>query len=208
MGCVNIIYLIAGMFAGHFILVRIGFDISCKFRYNKCLEVNQERFGRVKVSNSKRRFDAIILGSAADDFVRHTTDLLAEGGVEFIVCEDVYSAVATLAKNDKVGNVLIIGRVEQLSKEEGYLFQKLQGSNLVCCCFADGNLVHRQKQILSAMEAGAFVIDDPGRMRELIAKFSAGGLARSSSEIKNKSLSAFDDEFIITKVEMDALLGG
>ena len=58
------------------------------------------------------------------------------------------------------------------------------------------------------MEAGAFVIDDPARIRELIAKFSAGGLARSSSEIKNKSLSAFDDEFIITKVEMDALLGG
>lgn len=196
------------MFAGHLILVRIGFDISCKFRYNKCLAINQERFGRVKKSNSKRRFDVIVLGSVADDFVRHTMDSLAEGGVEFIVCEDVYSAVATLAKNDIAENVLIIGRVEQLSKEGGYLFQKLQGSNLVCCCFAAGNLVRRQKQILSAMEAGAFVIDDPAGMRELIAKFSSGGLACSSSEIKDESLSAFDDEFIVTEAEMDALLGG
>lgn len=162
----------------------------------------------MKVSNSKRRFDAIVLGSVEDDFVRESMGLLAEGGVEFILCEDVYSAVATLAKNDIAENALIIGRVEQLSREEGYLFQKLQGSNLVCCCFADGNLVRRQKQILSAMEAGAFVIDDPAGMRELIAKFSAGSLARSSSEIKNKSLSAFDDEFIITKAETDALLGG
>jgi len=157
---------------------------------------------------SSGRFDAIVLGSVADDFVRHTMDLLAEGGVEFILCEDVYSAVATLAKNDIAENVLIIGRVEQLSKEEGRFFQKLRKGGLVCCCFAAGNLIRRQKQILSAMDAGAFVIDDPARIRELIAKFSAGGLARSSSEIKNKSLSAFDDEFIITKVEMDALLGG
>ena len=162
----------------------------------------------MKNSNFEQSFDAIVLGSVADDFVRHTTDLLAEGGVEFILCEDVYSAVATLAKNDIAENALIIGRVEQLSREEGYLFQKLQGSNLVCCCFAGGNLVHRQKQILSATEAGAFVIDDPAGMRELIAKFSAGGLARSSSEIKDESFSAFDDEFIVTEAEMDALLGG
>ena len=162
----------------------------------------------MKNSNSEQRFDAIVLGSVADDFVRHAMDLLAEGGVEFILCEDVYSAVATLAKNDIAENVLIIGRLEQLSKEEGCFFQKLHKGGLVCCCFAAGNLIRRQKQILSAMEAGAFVIDDPARMRELIAKFSAGSLARSSSEIKDKSLSAFDDEFIITKAEMDALLGG
>jgi len=162
----------------------------------------------VKNSNSEQCFDAIVLGSVADDFVRHAMDLLDEGGVEFTLCEDVYSAVAMLAKNDEAGNALIIGRVEQLSREEGYLFKKLQGSNLVCCCFADGNLVRKQRQILSAIQAGAFVINDPARMRELIAKFSRGDWACSASEIKDKSSSALDDEFIITKAEMDALLGG
>jgi len=58
----------------------------------------------VKGSNLEERFDAIDLGSVADDFVRYTMDLLAEGGVELALCEDAYSAVATLARNGKGGD--------------------------------------------------------------------------------------------------------
>ncbi len=204
----NIGCLVSSAEVSYQVSAGIRFDISCKFSYNRCLAINQERFGRVKKSNSKQRFDAIAVGAASDDFVQYTMDLLDESGVDFILCGDVYSAVVTLAKSNEVGNILIIGRLEQLSREEGHLFQKLRESSLVCCCFAGGNLVHRQKQILTAMEAGAFVIEDPGRMRELIAKFSAGDLAYPLSEIKDKNLSTFDDEFTVTEAEMDALLGG
>lgn len=168
--------------------------------YHKILEKKEmEKFG------SSTQLYAMVVGSSADEFVRHTMNLLGDCGVEFVLCEDVYLAVGELAKNT-LGKTIVIGRLEQLSREQGRFFQKVS-ENGFCCCLADTNSARKRKQILAAMEAGAFVINEPAEIGEVITRFVAGGLASSSEKKGNNGASAFiKDEFLTTKAERDALL--
>jgi hypothetical protein len=67
------------------------------------------------------QIQAIVVGNPSDEFVRHSTNVLKNYELEFSVCPDVYQAVSQLAKTN--GNVLIVGRIEQLSRENGRFFR-------------------------------------------------------------------------------------
>ena len=148
----------------------------------------------------------IVVGGLADEFVRQAMNLLDRGGVEYVLCSDVYSAVGDLAKSQR-RDVLVIGRAGQLSKEQGRFFHIAREKGYKCCCLADRDLVRKRKLILTAIESGAFVIDKPSEIEEVLMKLMAGGRVCSSGEKENNRASGFlKDEFLTTKAELDALL--
>ena len=160
-----------------------------------------EKFG------SNTQLQAIIVGSSSDGFVRYAADLLTDYEVDFVRCEDVYSAVSELAAN-RNGNVLVIGRFEQLSREGGRFFQKVSENGLACCCLAEWNFARKRKQILAAIETGAFIINEPAEIAEVVTKLLGSSSISLPEKKENNKASAFiKDEFLTTKAEIDALLG-
>jgi len=148
----------------------------------------------------------ILVGGLADEFVRQAKNILERRGVEFVLCDNVYSAVGDLAKIESP-NVLIIGRVGLLSKEQGRFFHIARVKGYRCCCLADRDLVSRQKLILKAIESGAYLIDKPAEIKEVLMKLLTGGKIRFSAEKEYRRASGFlKDEFLTTKAELDALL--
>ena len=152
---------------------------------------------------------AIIVGSCADEFVSYTMDLLGGLGVEFVVCGDVYGAVVELAKNNGFANVLVAGRLEQLSREDGRFFQKASDSKSLCVCLADTSSLRKYLQSLSFIGTEAFVITRPTQVKGIVKKLLLSDRDVLSEEKVNEKASTFNrDEFLTTKAEIDALLGG
>ena len=148
----------------------------------------------------------VLVGGLKDEFVRLTKNIIERLGIEFLLCDSVYSAVGDLVKIESP-NVLIIGRLELLSKEQGRFFHIARINGYRCCCLADRDLVARQKLILKAIESGACLIDKPAEIEQVLMRFRAGGDIRSSAEKENRRASGFlKDEFRTTKDELDALL--
>lgn len=161
----------------------------------------------MKESNSNRQLYTIVVGSSTDEFVRHTIGVLGNYEVEYALCDNVYLAVGRLAKNTR-RNVLVIGRLEQLSREEGRFFSRIDGKGLFVCCLAGGDSARRRKQISAAMQAGALVVNEPAEVGEIIIKLLAGSLALSLEMKGHSGHSALiKDEFLTTRAELDALLG-
>ena len=148
----------------------------------------------------------VLIGGLEDDFLRQIKNILERLGVESVLCDNVYSAVADLAKRDDQ-NVMIIGRVGLLSKEQGRFFHIARAKGYRCCCIVDRELVRKRKLIFDAIESGAYLIDKPAEIEEVLMKFQAGGKIRRSGEKENRRASGFlKDEFLTTKAELDALL--
>ena len=156
--------------------------------------------------NSNLPLLVIVVGGLADEFVRQVKNILERLSVEFVQCDNVYSAVGDLAKIENQ-NVLIVGRIGLLSIEQGRFFHIVRVKGYRCCCLVDRDLVGRQKLILKAIESGAYMIDKPAEIEEVLMKLLADGKVCSSGEKENRRASGFlKDEFLTTKAELDALL--
>ncbi len=148
----------------------------------------------------------IVIGGLKDEFVSRTMNLLERRGVECVLCDNVYSAVGDLAKRESRG-VLIIGRLGLLSKEQGRFFHIARVKDYRICCLVDRDLVSRQKLILQAIELGAYLIEKPAEIEEVLMKLLEGRKSCFSGEKENRRASGFlKDEFRTTKAELDALL--
>ncbi len=151
----------------------------------------------------------IIVGSSADSFVRDALNLSNGCNGDTILCEDVYSCVSKLGR---AGGGIVVGRLEELSKEEGRLFDVARMYGYKCCCFVDRDVAGRQKELLKAMERGALLAAEVEQIGEMLMKLSDRGSAseattRGGEPPAGATSSFFKDEFLITKDEMDALLG-
>ncbi len=156
--------------------------------------------------DSNLPLQVVLIGGLADDFVRQTMNLLERLGVEFVLFDNVYSAVGDLAKRESP-DTLIVSRIGILSKEQGRFFHIARAKGYRCCCLADRDLVGRQKLILQAIESGAYLIEKPAEIEEVLMKVLASGKVCSSGEKENRRASGFlKDEFRTTKAELDALL--
>ena len=161
----------------------------------------------MKKSSCNQHVQVMVVGSCADEFIRYTVGLLGNYGVEFDLCGDVYQTVGRLVKNGHE-NVLVIGRFEQLVREEGRFFQKVSERGFSCCCLADKHTAGKQKQILCARREGVFVINEPIEVEEVVIKLLTGISTCASGENGGNKASAFNkDEFVATKAELEALLG-
>ena len=179
----------------------------------------------------KFQLRTMVVGSSSDEFVRRVVRLLVDKGIENVFCEDVYCAVGVLASGGAGGGV-VIGRLGELSMEDGRFFEISRRHGFGCCCYVDKDLAERRRQILRAMQSGAYIVGDLEEVPDVLAELSAvvgessgNGQARSSQgmteELMDKLLGSvgagasgsgraagfLKDEFRTTKAELDALLG-
>ncbi len=161
----------------------------------------------MKKSNSNRYLHAIVVGNSEDDFVRHTMGLFGGYGIEYVLCGDIYQAICRLSRNGR-GEVLVVGRIERLSREKGLFLQKVREKGFFCCCLAEGHLWWKGERIMAAAEGGFFVISEPAEVEDVIMKLSADIATYPLGEKEGSNTRGFNrEEFLTTKAELDALLG-
>lgn len=173
------------------------------------------------------RLQVLVVGGSSDDFVRGVMNLLDGNGIDYTGCADVYSAVVRMARG--AGGV-VIGHLGELGREQGRLFDIARENGFACCCFADKDLASRPREILAAIENGAFVVAEVAQVENVLMELSGGAddgspverhvstertgiegvvdkLLGGDPAEKSKALSFLKDEFATTKAELDALLG-
>jgi len=159
------------------------------------------------VKNSDSNQHVIVIGNSADRFIQHVINLLVEYDAKVVLCEDVYQAVGQWTRNG-FSTVLLVGRLEHLNRENGRFFQKAKENCHTCCCFVEGLLARRQKQISAIEEVGGFIINEPAGFEHVLEKWLAsGGLQPQVKKANSCSSGFFKDEFLTTKAELDALIG-
>jgi hypothetical protein len=147
----------------------------------------------------------MFVGGSTDEFIRHVMNLSDRHSIDFICCDDVYSAVGELAKSERP-NVLVAGRIGQLSKEQGRFFHIVREKGYRCCCLADGD-TNRQRDVLAANETGAFIISEPVEIEDVVRKLLSGnGECAPGKRGGRRRTQFFKDEFLTTRAELDALL--
>ena len=157
---------------------------------------------------SDTRLGAVVVGSAADGFVRQMMNLLRGCDVDFVHFEDLYFAVGWLAKNHQYADTIVIGRLEQLSAEQGRFFHIAAEKGWVCCCFIDAESARKPKRLAAAIETGAVIIDQAEQVRTLLSRLGPRAPdARLQEEARNRPPAFLKDQFLTTKAELDALLG-
>ncbi len=153
-------------------------------------------------SDVNSRLHVMTIGHSADKFVREAMSLLADYGAEFEHCTDVYSAVGRLAKKEST-DTLVIGRLTDLVIEQG-LFLDLAGRNgFACCCFVDGDAVSKRKEILTVMQKGAYIVNEPIQIKDVIEELLQQGQAISQ---RDTTQGYIKQEYLTSEAELDALL--
>lgn len=151
-----------------------------------------------------RLFRGMVVGDLDDRFVRYAANLLCEFGVDCLECDDVYSAVAELSKTEELSDVLVIGRFEQLSREDGRFFEIVAQKGFKCCYLTDE--VHKQKKICQWRHGDVFVVGEYHELDAILTKLISRNW--SSSKVRGDNGPNFNrEEFAATKAELDALLG-
>jgi len=162
------------------------------------------------------QLQAIVVGSSSDEFVRDVLNLPDGYNIEIVRCEDVYSGVCKLG--EALGGV-VVGRHEELAREDGRFFDVARKYGYTCCCFVDKNLAGRQRELAKAMERGALLVTELGEIDEVLMELSHrssahksrargdGGRGLIGRSPAGGASGLLKDEFLMTKAELDALLG-
>jgi len=175
------------------------------------------------------QLQAIVVGGSSDDFVRSASNLLDSCNFAIIPCPDVYSSVPGL--HEGPGGV-VVGRFEELCKEDGRFFDIARAYGFACCCLVDDAFAGNRRELVKAMERGVFIVTEIEEIEEVLAGFSGPGNAhepkgRNDAEqglvrnvvekilgdtapqrSKPRAKSGFSkDKFSMTQAELDALLG-
>ena len=162
------------------------------------------------------QLQAIVVGSSSDEFVRDVLNLSGRYDLDTVLCEDVYSGICKLG--EALGGV-VVGRHEELAREDGRFFDVARRYGFTCCCFVDKNVAGRQRELLKAMEHGALLVTELGKIDELLMELADRNGAHESRArgdggrgLIGRSPAAgasglLKDEFLMTKAELDALLG-
>jgi len=115
-----------------------------------------------------------VVGGRGDDFVGYVGGVLDDFEVEYSLCEDVYSAVARLAKMPEA--VVVLGRFERLNREGPRFFEMAREQGHICCCYVDTEATFRRKGVFEAARAGALVLQKSSQIEQVISKMLAGSV--------------------------------
>ena len=103
------------------------------------------------------------------------------------------------------GNVLIVGRIEQLSRENGRFFHISGKKKAWCCCLTETNSARQYLRSLSMIGTDAFVINEPAEIEDVLARLlQAGGMGAAVSRDKPMVMNR---DIRLTSEELGALLG-
>jgi len=152
----------------------------------------------------------VVVGDPQGEFVQATLRLAREGEVEATVCDNVYAAVVKMA-GTRGRQVLVLGAMQELAKEEGAFFRIVAAHAVRCGCLCDQSLPAARKELLAALQAGVTVLGDLQDVRRFLKEWlalSARG-PRDAAPGKRQTRRAEEmpcEEFRATAAELSALL--
>jgi hypothetical protein len=180
-------------------------------------------------SNSGLDLCVVVVGDPSREPAQTTARLAREREIDTVSCENVYSAVAQMAKAAD-GRILIVGTIQELAIENGSFFRIAAAHAVPCCCLLDqagpagrqadphGDLSRWATQdLLEAVRAGATVLSDVQDLRGVLEKWLATArrhnsprAGREPSQAKRRTRDAAGasyEDLRATEAELSALLG-
>ncbi len=150
-------------------------------------------------------FRAILVGGPAGSFARHVIRLLSNYEIGFVQVDNVYEAVAVLAK-DTEHKFVVIGRLEELNKENERLFEILAKADSFCWCLSKDNPAKKRAAIKAN---NVRFIEKPEQIETLLRELFSTNIDAAVKE--EKPVSQVNDlnevDFRPTQAELNALLG-
>lgn len=119
--------------------------------------------GRGNITN----FGAIVVGDESDRHVVSATAIFHRLDVKVAVCQDIYEAVAELARCP-ARRGLVVGRLEHLSREKGRLFEKTAQAGWVCCCLAKKISGGTRTRAIQAMKSGTILLNNHTQLEQAV----------------------------------------
>jgi len=183
--------------------------------------------------NSNLGSCVVVVGDPRGELVQTTMRLAREGEIDAVACDNVYGAVAQIAK--AAGRrVLAVGTMQELARENGAFFRIAAAHAVQCCCLLDrtgpagreGNrapqceiahLATRTQDLLAALGAGVTILGAVPDVRSVLKEWLATPQPRGARPVSRDAApaghrrgavaEAADEEFRATEAELSALLG-
>jgi len=160
----------------------------------------------VKTEDSNKSVHVLIVGNSTDTFVRHAVKLVCDRDIEYILCDDIYSAVVHLSKNGQAG-VIVIGRFENLYKEGQWVFRRAREGKFSCCCLANSDSVTQRRRAAAVSGTGIFLIDDIEEIEKVVTKILRESSTFTPEVTKMRMADFSKEKFAATMDEINALFG-
>ncbi len=141
---------------------------------------------RMEDNRNKADFSVIIIGTESDRLITRAAGMFQRLDVDFVICRDIYEGIANLAQSPARSG-LVVGRLEQLSREKGRLFDKAAQAGWECCCLAKRISGNTRTRAIQAMKSGAVVVNDPGQLEGLLIRMMRRDLWRTAAVTQKES---------------------
>ena len=154
-------------------------------------------------NNQTKILDVVVVGEETGNFGRDAADWLRQHGISFTLTENVYSVTALIEQMDNRDRVLVVGTVDELSKENMRFFGiAARIGNIDCCCLVKNlNELNCPKAVI-AKNSGALIITQLDDLAKLLSSISA----RDKYADNNKKISLSRDNYALSEQELSALL--
>jgi hypothetical protein len=140
---------------------------------------------------------AIVIAGKYASFKTDVAQCLAHWGQDVTFCDNIYLAVGQLSQRQTEGQIIVVGSLADLSREEGGFFQICsRRKNVKCLCFINEN-GQEQKAIVRAVNKGALIISDIDEFRAAAEKL-----------IQSEQGKPLGSRVVISHAELEALLEG
>lgn len=147
-----------------------------------------------------RRQCVIVVRELRQQLVTEMVRVAAEYEVGVTFCDDVYAAVAELAGSDDV-QALVIGRLQELARENSRFFRVAARHGARCCAWLDRRDPAQRGEVLSIVQPGASVVDRIEEIRGQMDNWLA------PTRCHRHRTNTPDHQWRASDAELDALLG-
>ncbi len=150
---------------------------------------------------AKDKIRAIIMGGSSG-FWSEVIALFERLGISVTCCEDVYSALAEIVAELRIGEkILVIGSLAQLCAEDMRFLQICADrDDTRCCCFVDDKAGCDIKEMIQALGSKASLAGDINDVEAILME-----MTEDENTLQQEQKKIDKNEFALTRAEMDAL---
>lgn len=143
----------------------------------------------------------VVVAAAHDALATATARLAAEYELDERRCDDVYAAVAEVALlQDRC--ILVVGRLEELAKEDRRFFAVAARHGARCCALLEATAPIEPNVVPAALRMGVFLVGTTSEIKGVLdAWLTSAGCPASEAMI------CLDEECRASEAELNALLG-
>ena len=146
-----------------------------------------------------RNFKVIVVVDRNDSCRGDILFLLDDLAMDYVICDDIYCAMAQLVSGEHSRSFLVIGSLRQLCAESMRFLEICRERSINCCSLVGGGPPAGREQIEKAEKAIVFMANDIYHLERIIHR-----LCEMSGS--NKAHTLTRNEFALSDEEMEALL--